>query len=248
MLRPPGILSALAERLRADPGRPLVTLYDDATGERVELSAATFDNWVCKLANLFADDWELEPGERLAVLMPTHWQSMVSIVAAWTAGLVVALDPDVGVSASVVGPPSRTGPRAERHVLACSLRPFAQAEPAPLPPGWLDFANEVSPQPDALIMPAAAASDAAALVAPGGLLTHAELAARGRAMADDLGLAPGGRLITDLNPAEQVGLDAALLAPLATGSSVVLLVNVTIARRRLLAAQEQATCSRWSDG
>ena len=33
----------LSELLRADAGRPLVTFYDDATGERVELSVATYE-------------------------------------------------------------------------------------------------------------------------------------------------------------------------------------------------------------
>ncbi len=242
------MVSSLAETLRTEPARPLVTMYDEATGERVELSTTTFDNWVCKLSNLFTTEWELEPGERVAILLPTHWQSMVSILAAWTSGLVVALDPETVVSASVVGPPSRTGPRGERHVLACSLRPYAQAEPVPLPAGWLDFAAEVPPQPDELLMAAPGGPDDPALIGPSGLATHAELLQRARAAADDIGLEPGGRLMTDLNPADPAGLDVALLAPLATGSSVVLLVNAPAERRRLLAPQEQVTCARWSGG
>jgi hypothetical protein len=39
-----------------DPVRPLVTHYDDATGERVELSATTLENWVSKTANLLQDE------------------------------------------------------------------------------------------------------------------------------------------------------------------------------------------------
>lgn len=242
------MVSSLAEMLRSDPTQPLVTMYDDGTGERVELSATTFDNWVCKVSNLFTMEWELGPGERVAVLMPTHWQSMVSILAAWTSGLVVALDRETVVSASVVGPPSWIGERSEEHILACSLRPFADAEPMALPPGWLDFDNEVPPQPDALLEAAAGGPDDPAVVGPSGLATNAELLLRGRTAADTLGLTPGGRLVTDLNPADPAGLDVALLAPLATGSSVVLLVDVPPARRSVLAAQEQVTCSRWSDG
>lgn len=224
-------------------------MYDDATGERVELSVATFDNWVCKLANLFGIEWGLDPGERLAVLMPAHWQSMVAMVAAWTSGQVVALDPATPVAASVVGPASRSGPRVERWVLGCSLRPFGRAETAPLPPGWLDFASEVPPQPDALLTAAAAAGPAdSALVGPAGLVSHAEIVERALASADELGLAPGGRLLTDLNPTSPEGLDVALLAPLATGSSVVLLLNATEQRRIEVASQEQVTCRRWSDG
>lgn len=241
------MVSSLAELLRTEPGRPLVTMYDDVTGERVELSTATFDNWVCKLSNLYTTDWDLQPGERLAVLLPTHWQSMVSILAAWTSGLIIALDEETVVSASVVGPPSRIDARAEQHVLACSLRPFAQPEPAGLPPGWLDFAAEVPPQPDALLMPAPGGPDDAALIGPGVQASNADLLLRGRAAAAEAGLEPGGRLVTDLNPASAAGLDVALLAPLAVGGSVVLLVGVSPERRGVLAAQEQVTCSRWSD-
>ena len=52
----------LRSALAADPARPLVTFYDDATGERVELSVATFANWVAKTANLLQD--ELAAGAR----------------------------------------------------------------------------------------------------------------------------------------------------------------------------------------
>jgi hypothetical protein len=34
--------------LRSDPVGPRVTYYDDATGERIELSAATLANWAAK--------------------------------------------------------------------------------------------------------------------------------------------------------------------------------------------------------
>ena len=39
----------------ADPSRPFVTAYDGPVGGRVELSGATFDNWVAKTANMLAD-------------------------------------------------------------------------------------------------------------------------------------------------------------------------------------------------
>ncbi len=55
----------LRSALASDPGRPLVTFYDDATGERVELSVATFANWVAKTANLLQADPAAEPGDRV---------------------------------------------------------------------------------------------------------------------------------------------------------------------------------------
>ena len=211
---PATVMSALAAELRASPGRPLVTMYDDATAERVELSVATFDNWVCKLANLFGAEWELEPRALVSITMPAHWQSMVMTVAAWTAGLTVTLGPAASAAAYLSS--------------------------------WRDFAAEVPVQPDALLLPRVVTGTDDALVDESGTSTHADLVTRGLVAAEGLGLIPGGRLLTDLNPASFSGIDAALLAPLVTGSSVVLLVNADPERRERIAAQERVTCSRWT--
>ena len=49
--------------LRADPSGPFLTFYDDATGERIELSLTSLENWVAKTANLLVDELDLEPGD-----------------------------------------------------------------------------------------------------------------------------------------------------------------------------------------
>ena len=79
----------LAELLRTEPGRPLVTYYDHATGERVELSVTTYANWVAKTASLLVEEYDLERGQGLHVDLPTHWLGPVFLGAAWTVGLVV---------------------------------------------------------------------------------------------------------------------------------------------------------------
>src|SRR3546814_18600147 len=84
----------LATLLRSDPGRPLVTFYDDATGERVELSVATYANWVAKASSLLVEELDLERGQRILVDLPTHWLGPVFLGAAWNAGLVVAFSGD----------------------------------------------------------------------------------------------------------------------------------------------------------
>ncbi|MDT7643714.1 MAG: hypothetical protein QOC75_714, partial [Pseudonocardiales bacterium] len=48
--------------LASDPARPLITYYDDATGERIELSGTTLANWAAKTANLMRDECDIEPG------------------------------------------------------------------------------------------------------------------------------------------------------------------------------------------
>jgi hypothetical protein len=189
-------------------------MYDDAAGERVELSVATFDNWVCKLANLFGSEWGLETGDLVDIRLPTHWRAAAATVAAWTAGLTVAFEDDPLAAASLV------------H--------------------WEDFAAEVPGQPDELIMPSAVAASTPAMAVDARLWTHADLVRRGLAAAEAMRLENGGRLLTDLNPASEPGIDIALLAPFVTGSSVVLVVGASPERRERIAVQERVSCRRWA--
>ena len=52
----------LGPALGAAAARPLITHYDDATGERMELSGTTAANWTAKAANLLRDECDVEPG------------------------------------------------------------------------------------------------------------------------------------------------------------------------------------------
>ncbi len=242
------MVAALAEALVADPGRPLVTFYDGATGERVELSVKTFDNWVSKIANLFSDDLMLEPGDALCVDLPTHWQSTVTMLAAWTAGLTVLLTgaPSRTVAASVVGPARRTDPASVAgQPIACSLRPLGGPFLDDLPEGWLDFGREVPSQPDVLLTPSFIRPEDVAVVCDAGSLTHRRLVDRALDAASEFGLADGGRLVTDADPTLVAGLVGGLVAPIITRSSVVLLTNGDDAQRAEIADQERVTAAFW---
>ena len=242
----PTLLDALSAALRSDPGRPLVTFYDDATGERVELSLKTFDNWVSKVANLFTDEVGVEAGDGVSVALPTHWLSPAIVVGAWSAGLTLSASDDAAVR--VVGPREIEAARAGRAVatVACSLRPLGGRILEPLPSGWLDFAVEVPPQPDVLLAPQAV-GDADPAVTFEHPSSHGALVDAGAQRASALGLQTGGRLATDLNPSDPVGLVTALAAPLAVSASVVLVVNATPERRAVIAQQERVSCLAWSD-
>jgi hypothetical protein len=111
---------------------------------------------------------------------------------------------------------------------------------------WDDFAAEVPGQPDQLVMPSIISRDAPALVHGTSTCTHADLVGNGLAAADAIGLGRAGRLMTDLNPASEAGIDVALLAPMVTDSSVVLVVDASTERRERIAAQERITCQRWA--
>jgi len=224
----------LAELLRTDPGRPLVTYYDHATGERVELSVTTYANWVAKTASLLVEEYDLERGQGLHVDLPTHWLGPVFLGAAWTVGLVVST-PEAA-DAIVCGPDGlatwaeRAG---ELPVLACSLLPMGVRFADPLPAGVHDVGVEVWSQPDAFVAWDPPGDDDLAL--PG--ISQGELwkaAAAGSLLTD------GGRLFTEANPASPPGI-ATLVEPLARGGSLVLVSHADPARLDATYAAERAT-------
>lgn len=240
-------LGALGALVRTAPGQPLLTYYDSGTGERIELSAVTVDNWVTKIANLLADDLMLDPNERIAVELPTHWQTAVVMLGAWAAGLTVVAPTAPVVALRVVGPDAVAAAGRQPStdlVLACSLRPLAGRFTTPLPAGWLDFAAEVPPQPDLLLEPRPMADPTIVLREP---LSPAAVLARGREAAASMGLVAGGRLLTDLNPGHHDGLTGGLAACLAVGASLVLMTGTAGEARAAVARQEQVTCMQWSD-
>jgi uncharacterized protein (TIGR03089 family) len=230
----------LARLLRSDPGRPLVTFYDHASGERVELSVTTYANWVAKTASLLVEEHDLERGQRLHVALPAHWLGPVFLGAAWTVGLEVTLDgsPDgfPPADAVVCGPDGLAtwGPRAgELPVLACSLRPMGVRFAEPLPAGVHDVGVDVWSQPDAFTPYDPPGDDDAALpgVTQGGMW---EAASTGSLLTD------GGRLLTEANPASPPGV-ASFVEPLARGGSLVLVAHADPQRLDATYTDERAT-------
>ncbi|KAF4410159.1 MULTISPECIES: TIGR03089 family protein [Streptomyces] len=214
----------LRSALAADPARPLVTYYDDATGERVELSVATFANWVAKTANLLQDELAAEPGDRLALLLPAHWQTAVWLLACSSTGVVADLDGDPAAADLVVsGPDTLERARAcSGERVALSLRPLGARFPQP-PDGFLDYAVEVPSQGDRFAPYAPVDPDSPALAFAGaGELTAAQVVEQARADAATRELTPVSRVLSALPYDSWSGLSAGLLAPLAAGGSVVL--------------------------
>ncbi|MEU4731889.1 TIGR03089 family protein [Streptomyces sp. NPDC023588] len=217
----------LRSALAADPGRPLVTFYDDATGERVELSVATFANWVAKTANLLQGDLGAEPGDRLALLLPAHWQSAVWLLACASVGVVAEVDGDPASADLVV-----SGPDGLERGLACggervalALRPLGGRFPQP-PAGYADYAVEVPGQGDRFAPFVPVDADGPGLVVGGEELSYAQLTTRAREEAAKLGFGPGSRVLTGLGYDTWEGLCAGLYGPLAAGGSVVLCRNL----------------------
>ena len=120
----------------ADRGRPFLTFYDDATGERTELSYATFDNWVAKTSNFLVDALDVTPDDEVGVEMPDHWQKVVIPFAAWRvgAGSAIRRADLTFVAEDRLSGFDRTG---VREVVGVSLRPLAP----PLSRAWPGVAD-----------------------------------------------------------------------------------------------------------
>jgi uncharacterized protein (TIGR03089 family) len=225
----------LAAQLRRDPGRPLLTFYDHATDERVELSVTTYANWVAKASGLLTDVADLERGMSLRVDLPPHWLSPVFLGAAWTVGLRVTTsdDPD----AVVCGPDGldRWASRAATiPVLACSLRPLGVRFAEPLPAGVLDVGVEIWSQPDGFTAWDPPTDDDLATDS----LTHRQLHDLTAAVGS--GLTDGGRLLSVADPASPPGM-ATFTEPLVRGGSLVLVRNPDPARLDGVYDAERAT-------
>lgn len=230
----PTFASVLADQLRRDPGRPLITFYDHQTDERVELSVATYANWVAKAASLLVEEGDLERGMRLRVDLPPHWLGPVFLGAAWTIGLCVSEGDDV--DAVVCGPDTVeewARDAASRPVFACSLLPLGVRFSTPLPPHVHDVGLEVWSQPDSFIAwDPAVGTDAAT-----DDLTQEELMETVAAGSD---LTDGGRLLSVSNPASPPGV-ATFTEPLARSGSLVLVRNPDPARLDQVRAAERVT-------
>ncbi|MFJ5265851.1 TIGR03089 family protein [Streptomyces sp. NPDC088387] len=219
----------LRSALAADPARPLVTFYDDATGERVELSVATFANWVAKTSNLLQDGLSAEPGDRVALLLPAHWQTAVWLLACASVGVVADVGGDPSKADFVVtGPDSVEAGRAcrgERYAL--SLAPLGRRFIPGPPEGYADYAVDVPSHGDRFVPYAVVDAEAASLVVAGAEFSGADVVRRAVADAGSLGLTgPGARLLSGLSYDTWEGLSAGLFSPLASGGSVVLVRNL----------------------
>jgi uncharacterized protein (TIGR03089 family) len=240
-LPPAGPEQLFAARLAADPGSPLVTFYDDATGERAELSAKSLGNWVAKTHFLLLDELGAGPGDRAFVRLPVHWLAAPVLLGCWFAGLEVLADP-AGASVAFGDADSlrATLPDPARLDGAFAVSQRMMAMPDTPPPGMADYSSSVRPMPDSWqTVRAQAGPDDPALAG----LNRAELAEAASDAARELGLDAGGRLLWSTPFSSAQDWIAALLAPLAVGGSVVLVRNPDPAKAASRATSEKVSIS-----
>lgn len=186
---------------------PRITYYDDASGERIELSTVTLANWAAKTANLLRDELGAGPATRVAVLLPAHWQTAAVLLGTWWIGAEVVTS-GAGDIALCTRDRLDEASAAGEEVVVLSLDAFGKPA-ADLPVGVTDFATAVRVHGDQVSperRPGPALDG----------LSADEVLASARGHAEDLGLSAADRVMT-LTPWEVPDL----LAVLAAGASLV---------------------------
>jgi uncharacterized protein (TIGR03089 family) len=238
--------SLFAAVVAVDPSLPLLTYYDDATGERTELSGASLANWAAKTANLAVDGCGLGGGSVAAIWLPPHWQTAGVLLGCWTAGLVVAYGEPTAdaaeiafASAEAVAAGAPTG-ECERYVLGLDPmgRPMREAALPEAPELWQDYSTAVRAHGDHYGGPPARPGDVALLDPDGNPVSHEQLLRRARERAERLAIPAAGRVLIDAD-AYPYPLDW-LLAPLVLGSSIVLCTHTDAKKVPARAETEKA--------
>lgn len=148
----PTLTGALLDPLLAhNPAAPRITYYDDAGGERVELSTVTLANWAAKTANLLRDELSAGPGSRVAVLLPAHWQSAAVLFGVWWIGAEVVLSGPADIALCTAQRLDEADAAVGMGEIAIlSLDAFGQPVPD-LPVGITDYATAVRAQGDQIV-------------------------------------------------------------------------------------------------
>ena len=232
-----GLDGLLDSALRDSPGRPLITYYDDATGEQVDVSAGVLRGWATRTADLLVNGCGLGPGCRAAIGLPPHWQTAAVVFGTWSAGMTV--DFRLAATAGL----ARTGTGADLSIDAVFMSvdrindiieevPDAPARfalglgptAAPLdevPAGFRDYVAEILRHGTAFQRYAPPlGSDPVTLDGT----TYREFGSVAAVMAERWGIGPGDRVLIDAGASEHPLLW--LLPPMAVGATVVLCANL----------------------
>nr|WP_216638317.1 TIGR03089 family protein [Mycobacterium asiaticum] len=210
-----GILDPM---LRADPVGPRITYYDDATGERIELSAVTLANWAAKTANLLRDEMGAGPTSRIAVLLPAHWQTAAVLFGVWWIGAEAVLDGPADLALCTLDRLDEADDAvAGGEVAVLSLDPFGRPV-ADLPVGVTDYATAVRVHGDQIV-PEPQPGPALAGQSPAQLLTACAQSAAKQ------GLTSSDRVLSTATWERPEQLVDGLLAILSVGGSLVQVAN-----------------------
>lgn len=204
--------------MATNPAGPRITYYDDATGERIELSTATLANWAAKTANLLRDEMGAGPGSRVAVLLPAHWQTAAVLFGIWWIGSEVVLGgSEAEFALCTVDRLDEADATGADEIAVLSLDPFGKPVPD-LPLGVTDYATSVRVHGDQIVpeRAAGAALDGRSV---------AEVLAAAQASAASQGLTAADRILSTAEWDTAEDLIDHLLAVYVVGASLVKVAN-----------------------
>jgi uncharacterized protein (TIGR03089 family) len=211
---------------RHNPAFPLVTYVDAHDGSRTELSGISVANAAAKIANALVMEFDAEPGTRIALALPWHWQRATWLGGIWASGCTAVVDEDQFTSSDLVVTDERSCSRILQlgcsDVLAVSLHPFGLPITGELPDGSRDVTIDVRNQPDALLV-GGQFTDAAALTIDGKTLSQGQVLDAAEDLATLWSIAHGSRVLVaaaDLNPRSE--WIAPLALPLRIDGSVLM--------------------------
>jgi len=208
-------VSLTEKLLRGAPAQPLITHYDDAAGTRVELSVATMRNWAAKTANWLVDELDVTPGDRVAVLLPAHWQTAAVLLGAWWCGAEVVTS---GPSVVAFVPPGGTADEATVTAVA-SLDPMGRDLRGDVPAGSVDYIGDARLFGDDYLELTPVPGDTMCFQGS----TVDEVLAAADKRAEELGLTSKSRVLSTLDwPA---GVLDGFVTVLAAGASLVQVTN-----------------------
>ncbi len=215
-----------------------MTYVDAASGERTELSATSLANAAAKIGNALADEFDLDPGARICLGIPAHWQLAAWCAGAWLYGCDVITDMSLAPACDLV---VTTSDRAEllagpcaaagQTVQVVSTHPFGLPITDALPHGCNDVTLAVRVQPDAYLQ------------SPGAR-DHRELLAHADSLGHQWGVEPGARVLVPAAIDASLAPLACLAMPLAMDASVVIVAQASTDQIESITAQE--AISAWA--
>ncbi|GAB3941985.1 TIGR03089 family protein [Corynebacterium tapiri] len=216
-------MKLLEHLLHSDPASPRLTVYNEATGARMDFSAQTLDNWASKIAAMLEEEHDLEPGSVVAIDLPVSWQAVVIALGCYTARIRPVFASGPVEEASVAFCALDNYPAWEAAGVECSLvsgDPFGRGieeSGDTLPDGAIDFGPTVRFYPDQYF---GDAPDLPSVVAP----------------------APSAERLLSLGWNNQEEFEAQVIAPLAAGGSAVVVAGpASTERLEDIAGNERVT-------
>ena len=240
-------LETLAAAAATGAAHPVLTYYDDATGERTDLTADALAGWAGRVARLLHEGCGLTAGDRAAVLLPPHWHTAVVLLGAWAANVSVSFRLAATAGLEPVGPNEDEPFEAVfvarhriddwlDHVPAARHRFVVRRAGEGVPDGYRDLFEALEPYGGPLPGYATLrASDAASVDGT----TYREWGGVARSLGERHGWHPGDRVLVDTAAHEHAVFW--LLAPFAAGASVVLCANLDHGRLDERIAAERVT-------